>query len=166
MYDVKMEIFRGAVCALEGIDKEFGKLQSQLGINREEWEVLVSEDYWEEPESASAARTLDKAISGCLQKAGLGAIQLPAEYVALAIAKLVSGPNWLVAAHWNRLYYDGTAAVMEGGPESRVPAKPDYMYLLTLQAAKALHPIRKGPQALADQQVKGSSSDATAKKGN
>ena len=163
MHDVKLQLFAAALATFKKYMGEFGPAHIEAGISREKWDVLVQPDLWDPAEARDAANTLDDMISAGLQKAGLGAIQLPAEYMAKAIESFVHQHNWLSAANFGRMYFDGAKAVQEGTLEARETVKPDYMYLLISQAYNSNSAKRSGPQDAVDAQVVNTDEKAKAK---
>lgn len=153
MHDSKFQLFKAASAMYAAYSKQWGDVHMNAGFNKEKWNTLVQERLWEPEEARIAADQLDLLTSAALNKAGLGAIQLPAEYVAFLIAHFVDGRNWASASHFGRMYYNGAQALHEGSFDAREDVRPDYLLLLVGQCWDNMSAKRNGPQELADAQI-------------
>lgn len=154
MHDVKMQLFEAAMATFDAYTGEFGQAHLEAGLNEDEWNIFTIDRQWaSRDEHKKASQCLEQMISAGLAKAGIGAIQLPAEYVARAVSFFVDGRNWLSASAFHHLYYDGTQALTEGTPESRIHVPPEYYFLLIQQSWKNNSSYRRGPQELAETQM-------------
>mgnify|MGYP000076095978 CR=1 FL=1 len=142
---------------------EHGKDHVEAGISKEQWQVLVQPALWGPEERRTAEAVLEEVISAGLLKAGLGAIQLPAEYVAKAVAMFVDSRNWLNASYFGRNYFNAAKAVAEGTIEGREVVTPELMLVLVLLAHDHSKAKRAGPQDVADSQVQDIEPDAPSK---
>lgn len=153
MHDVKFKLFQGALAYFQLFEGEWSQNHAEAGLVKEKWKVMTAKHFWSREEHRVAAECLDSVISASLERAGLGAIQLPAEYVAKGVTMLIDSRNWMSSAHFGRMYYSGTQAISENQAEAREAVSPESLYLLIIQSAAHDDARREGPQDLAELQV-------------
>jgi hypothetical protein len=134
----EIEIFHGALAVFSPMTGEFADRHSDHGLTLSEWLGLTSDKVWTPGEAREAFVTLDKVLSASLTIAGLGQVVLPAEFVAVAICRIVKPCNWLSAASSGRQYMSSTVAVNDDGVESKAFVTAERLFTLVLLAHKSL----------------------------
>lgn len=119
MIDVRYQMVMGAVQSLETIQKKYDPaIHGFLGITEEDWTILRLETPWKITEARRARNVFEQILNGALEKSGQPTWQIPMEYVAGAIAILVSGPNIRTACGWSHQCFNG-ALLVDGNGEER-----------------------------------------------
>lgn len=106
-----------------------------LDLAPEDWRVLTSKSLWLAQERARARRGLQAACYGTLDAVGLTPFQLPAEFVAAAIAIFCNPCNYMIACH--EMCHQARSSVTELASdyeEGLEPMRPEKLFALCLQA--------------------------------
>ncbi len=117
--------------------KEFGTEQQAAGFNKQEWDLLCSDECWSQAEQMKMGSILSMAVSITLRTAGLPPTPLPGAYVAAVICKLVAPCNRMVAASSAPESFDAMSASGLTEEPQDVITTQQQMYALVIYFSSA-----------------------------
>lgn len=107
-----------------------------LGITPQDWGVLTQAQPWRRDQLNRVMRTLTAVNYGVLEVMNIPKIQVPAEFVACAIAATVHPGNQMVACQWHafeRVTGVPVDDLAERNPAGYDPATPEQLFALVLK---------------------------------
>lgn len=107
--DIHKSFQQGAL-KLAQAEGKYTSLHKQHGIEEHHWKLLTSHEYWSPDEARQVRSILASVVEVSMTIAGLPAIPLPGQYVAAAIAHIVSPCNQVVACYKVPDTFDAEAA--------------------------------------------------------
>lgn len=116
---------------------EYGVEQQEAGFSKEDWDLLVQAECWNNSERMKVASVLGNAVSITLRVAGLPAVALPGAFVAAVICKLCAPCNRLVAAMMAPESFDAMSAVGLTGESKDIITSKNQMLALVVYFSSA-----------------------------
>ena len=101
-------------------------------VSAAEWKLLTQKALWTPSQIRRVPQALADVVNASLTVAGIPAMELPGQYVAAVICRVVAVPNRLVAARQAPASFDGHAASGVEGAPAIVPVSRKQMIALVM----------------------------------
>jgi len=137
--DISYEMVKAAMSIIAD-----GGSDGLLDLTPEDWNILTGQTIWLARDRAAARRGLQAACFGTLDAIGMTPFELPAEFVAAAIAMFVSPCNLQIAANEMCLQAKATVSDLSSEKDEGLePMRASQLFALVCQAYGETAPFKE-----------------------